>query len=260
MVSRSVHVDSSMDRNSFLHPTLGAPSRPILSKSAMDPALIPSPFSLLRDLDSRTSLGDLSLCKNAAQDALFLRHDFRQISNTKRLLPLRRVLDLTTALLKRMKCLRRSLLIDGEQSYLSFGLTFDDIISDRFYANLEHLLRCLQQIALDAILLLTLSLSLAYLFRWSHHQQMADAWFAEWPNALHPLNTTWPWNVKTALLVLWGVCWMFYAHGGACAPFDNRDTYGQDVSFRMRQNPPQGAPTPAPTLPSQQRKILSPIY
>jgi len=36
-------------------------------------------------------------------------------------------------------------------------------------------------------------------------------WFFEWPSGRHPLNSTWPWaDVKPSLLVLWGVCWMFY--------------------------------------------------
>ena len=204
------------------------------------------PSSLLRDIDSRTPFGGLSLCKNAAQDSLFLRHNFRQITNAKTLVPLHRVLDLTTALLRRMKCLRRTLSEEGQNDYSSFGLTFNDIISDKFYANLEHLLRCLQQIALDATVCLCLSLFVADLFRWNRHQQDADGWFAEWPNAQHPLNTTWPWNVKTTLLVLWGVCWMFYANGGAGAPFNGSQTnsYGQD--FRTRQSGQQLPPTSEP--------------
>ena len=30
-------------------------------------------------------------------------------------------------------------------------------------------------------------------------------------NKLHPLCTTMPWNIRSALVVLWGVCWMFYS-------------------------------------------------
>jgi hypothetical protein len=42
-------------------------------------------------------------------------------------------------------------------------------------------------------------------------------WFFEWPSGQHPLNSTWPWaDVKPSLLVLWGVCWMFFA---APAPY-----------------------------------------
>jgi hypothetical protein len=40
-------------------------------------------------------------------------------------------------------------------------------------------------------------------------------WFFEWPSGRHPLNSTWPWaDVKPSLLVLWGVCWMFYPEWG----------------------------------------------
>lgn len=40
-------------------------------------------------------------------------------------------------------------------------------------------------------------------------------WFFEWPSGRHPLNSTWPWaDVKPSLLVLWGVCWMFYPEYG----------------------------------------------
>jgi hypothetical protein len=47
-------------------------------------------------------------------------------------------------------------------------------------------------------------------------------WFFEWPSGRHPLNSTWPWaDVKPSLLVLWGVCWMFYPEYG-----DSRD-FGQ---------------------------------
>ncbi|KAF7874099.1 hypothetical protein EAF04_002771 [Stromatinia cepivora] len=36
-------------------------------------------------------------------------------------------------------------------------------------------------------------------------------WFLEWPGGQRPLNSTWPWvGVKLSILVLWGVCWMFY--------------------------------------------------
>ncbi|KAF7892308.1 uncharacterized protein EAF01_010388 [Botrytis porri] len=36
-------------------------------------------------------------------------------------------------------------------------------------------------------------------------------WFLEWPGGQRPLNSTWPWSgVKLSILVLWGVCWMFY--------------------------------------------------
>ena len=85
-------------------------------------------------------------------------------------------------------------------------------------ANLEHLLRCIKQIALDAILRKYLTIFEAHILHWHHywqHQRRIDeGWFAEWPNGQRPLSTTWPWNVKPSLLVLWGVCWMFYGSSG----------------------------------------------
>ena len=85
-------------------------------------------------------------------------------------------------------------------------------------ANLEHLLRCLKQIALDAILRSYLTIVEAHILHWHHYWQyqkrIDEGWFAEWPNGQRPLSTTWPWNVKPSLLVLWGVCWMFYGSSG----------------------------------------------
>jgi hypothetical protein len=34
--------------------------------------------------------------------------------------------------------------------------------------------------------------------------------FLEWPDGQRPLSTTMPWTIWPALVVLWGVCWMFY--------------------------------------------------
>jgi hypothetical protein len=34
--------------------------------------------------------------------------------------------------------------------------------------------------------------------------------FVEWPDGEPPLSTTMPWNIRPCLVVLWGVCWMFY--------------------------------------------------
>lgn len=85
-------------------------------------------------------------------------------------------------------------------------------------ANLEHLLRCLKQIALDAIIRYYLTIVEAHILHWHHYWQyqkrIDEGWFAEWPNGQRPLSTTWPWNVKPSLLVLWGVCWMFYGSSG----------------------------------------------
>lgn len=41
---------------------------------------------------------------------------------------------------------------------------------------------------------------------------------SEFPNRLRPPCTTMPWNIRPALLVLWGVCWMFYYGSNATQP------------------------------------------
>ena len=94
----------------------------------------------------------------------------------------------------------------------------DDFSCEKYKANLEHLIMSLQKDAMDAIVQHYIEMSEDGLLRWYqywlHKRGAIDDWFAEWPNGQHPLSTTWPWNIKPALLVLWGVCWMFYDNEG----------------------------------------------
>jgi hypothetical protein len=46
--------------------------------------------------------------------------------------------------------------------------------------------------------------------QWQAPASFNEDYFSEWPGGRRPLSTTWPWNVKPSLLVIWGVCWMFY--------------------------------------------------
>lgn len=39
--------------------------------------------------------------------------------------------------------------------------------------------------------------------------------FNEFPNSIRHLCTTMPWTIWPALVVLWGVCWMFYSESGS---------------------------------------------
>ena len=41
------------------------------------------------------------------------------------------------------------------------------------------------------------------------------SFFSEFPNNFRHLCTTMPWTIWPALVVLWGVCWMFYGPGDA---------------------------------------------
>ena len=84
---------------------------------------------------------------------------------------------------------------------------------EKAVANIEHLFRCLQQDALNALVQHVLRIVDADRDHWGRYwqqiEQLDDGWFAEWPNGRRPLSTTWPWNIKPSLVILWGVCWMF---------------------------------------------------
>ncbi|MCJ1281451.1 hypothetical protein MMC26_000770, partial [Xylographa opegraphella] len=96
-------------------------------------------------------------------------------------------------------------------------LDIEVIKYNNFVANLEHLLLCLQQAALKALMSHSLGLLEAEILYyqdrkeyWRPRKRRDDDWFSEWPSGRRPLSTTWPWNIKPSLVVLWGVCWMFY--------------------------------------------------
>lgn len=181
--------------------------------------------SLCDDIDDHVSCRDLPIRAVASQDSLFINHDFCIAETVKSLEKKYDILDLTTTLLKKLQ--------DSSGSKES-GVDFE---CGKFLANLEHLLRCLQQIALDAIFRHYEELIGAHILRWlnywQHRKRIGEGWFTEWPNGHRPLSTTWPWNVKTSLLVSWGVCWMFY---GAATPHTNT----QD-QLRTTRNPTREA-------------------
>lgn len=162
---------------------------------------------LLHDLNSHAQPSGDSILKVAAQDLLFLQYDSEFAASTCTTATLSHILDLTTLVLDRLP---------GTQSGNS-GKIGDDgceyLKCEKLLANLEHLIRCLQQALVVALInraLIQLNLVLLHQY-WQQHRQLSDEWwFAEWPNGQPPLNTTWPWNVKPSLVVLWGVCWMFY--------------------------------------------------
>ena len=64
--------------------------------------------------------------------------------------------------------------------------------------------------------------------------------FTEWPGGHRcALSTTWPWNVKTSLMVLWGVCWMFYGSVELNSTFDTSpdDWLNQRIAINEDYDP-----------------------
>ena len=168
-------------------------------------------WRLFAELESNKP-SNLSLRQIAADDKLLLSHKILTGSGTASTLPqLSRQLELTTLLLSRLQASHNNPY--DFQTSCEGGASIAEQCP-KLVANLEHLLRCLQEATLTAIVDLILELigedTLYWLEYWKRHGQGEDDWFEEWPNGRHPLSTTWPWNIKPSLLVLWGVCWMFF--------------------------------------------------
>jgi hypothetical protein len=60
--------------------------------------------------------------------------------------------------------------------------------------------------------LLVLLVYLAFMLQTILQYLLLFCKFAEFPNRRRPKCTTMPWNIWPSLVVLWGVCWMFYPH------------------------------------------------
>ncbi|MCJ1462661.1 hypothetical protein MMC07_001264 [Pseudocyphellaria aurata] len=169
---------------------------------------------LIQKLDS--SIDD-KLSSIATQDRRFLEYDSQRAATINDASVLRRILDLITLLLDRLEAFPGTYATNHRKIHLT---DCDYLKCEKFIANLEHLLRCLQQAVVEALIYNALKLIDADCLRWHQNWQLRrghrDGWFAEWPNGQPPLNTTWPWNdVKPSLVVLWGVCWMFYGDNHA---------------------------------------------
>lgn len=148
----------------------------------------------------------------ATRSELFLQYDAQHVLARKRLTELGRSYGLATLLIFRLRQFSRTNL--DENGRIANRTT--DLIGLKcpaFLANLEHMLLCLQQAALEALICCNIKLLITSLVRWyqswKQRRYTTEAWFTEWPSGRRPLSTTWPWNIKAALVVLWGVCWMF---------------------------------------------------
>ncbi|MCJ1243372.1 hypothetical protein MMC30_000569, partial [Trapelia coarctata] len=164
---------------------------------------------LLSHLDRHVTYGGRRLTHIAMHDHLFLQHNVQSLIQNSTIGEVSHILDLTTILLDRLYHAKKA-----QDAKREPGAGFDGIKLEKFIANLEHLLKCLQQAALEALICYSLELLEADNHQWHeywHHWKLLDDdWFNEWPSGRRPLSTTWPWNIKPSLVVLWGVCWMFY--------------------------------------------------
>lgn len=162
---------------------------------------------LLYDLDSHTQSSSDSIRTIAAHDEKFLKYDAEQTARTCSTATLSQILGSTKLVLDYLQ-------LQGRQSSTNRKNSIevcDKLKCEKFLANLEHLIRCLRHAVIEALLQEALRLlEIQFWGQYLQQQREIEGCFAEWPNSQPPLNTTWPWNVKPSLVVLWGVCWMFY--------------------------------------------------
>ena len=157
-----------------------------------------------------------SIRTKATQDPID-QHDLHLIGASKSVNELRNILLLTHAFSDRLQVWSGDHAIRNSSGLLEESLS-GELDYDIYIANIQHLFRSLQQNALEAFICHYFYIVeppiLHWHLHWRHSKRIGEAWFAEWPNSQRPLSTTWPWNIKPSLLVLWGVCWMFYGPTG----------------------------------------------
>lgn len=80
-----------------------------------------------------------------------------------------------------------------------------------YLANLEYLLLCLRGQVLFTLFIGNASAEIIRHIIECQRQRVRSykQWFFEFPDARHPISTTWPWSIRPSLAVIWGVCWMF---------------------------------------------------
>lgn len=167
----------------------------------------------LRELDQNFLNSVPKTSTVAAQDHLFLTYNARRFTRSEDVNKLRRVYGLTSLLLARLAPFSIPTFRDCRPlKWYASGA--GSLNNKKSIANVEHTLRYLQRAALEALIFHGIRWLEEKIQPWQHswlqERQLDFGWFSEWPNSRRPLSTTWPWNIKPSLVVLWGVCWMFY--------------------------------------------------
>jgi len=167
---------------------------------------------LLHDLDGRTNSHVVPLTAVAADERLlFSQSPETLVESLTERISLHQVaylFDLSTFLIHRLEVL------DGERGRQSPDGAPHDAASrrlrdEKYIANLLHLLRRLQHFLFQILV----RRSIKWLDEihdhwqkrdWAHQgTKLDDDWFSEWPSGRRPLSTTWPWNIRPSLVVLW---------------------------------------------------------
>ncbi|KAL8950795.1 MAG: hypothetical protein Q9222_003202 [Ikaeria aurantiellina] len=197
---------------------------------------------LLERLNRQSSGAEPPASAIALDDYRFLAYDAGIVIQSRGIVELRHIYDLTTFFLVRLSSISSHELSRSWvcKSFVSFA---PSLFWVKWLANLDHILRSLKQAALEALVYHELELLAQHVQRWHQHwlheRRLDYGWFSEWPNGRRPLSTTWPWNIRPSLVVLWGVCWMFYDNNARSALNfrQQSEEEGITASFWPRQTP-----------------------
>ena len=97
----------------------------------------------------------------------------------------------------------------GARTFVEGNELLDLTLDETYIANLQHLLLCLNDQLLRLLVSKLVEVVREHVIEYQRDQSKhCESWFFEFPDARHPLSTTWPWTIKPSLAVLWGVCWM----------------------------------------------------
>lgn len=168
------------------------------------------------------------------------------------------ILDHITALLHHCKRVRADPVMRC-QAAMRYGFS-DTLDFEKLIINLEYMMSCIQYLVLDALVKNSMELLEAdpiYFKKWAETMwSKAADWFSEWSSDRPPLNSTMPWQVKPSLVVLWGVCWMFYI---SKQPVNNSRNNPQQPQYLSNQNTNWIPQTTVSTSEQAMGKLISKI-
>ena len=150
-----------------------------------------------------------SLSTVAASDRLFVKHRTEFQIERISLKEITQLLVVVRDLVNTLKATPYSR--SGIKTLSEGNELLDFTLDETNTANLEHLLLCLKDQLLRLLVAKLIELVHKHVVKCQRDQNKhVDEWFFTYPDARHPLSTTWPWSIRPSLAVLWGVCWMFY--------------------------------------------------
>ena len=163
--------------------------------------------------------GGHSLVTTASKDKLLIKRKKEFIFH-KEHLSIKELTELLVTVKDLLRTLKSTVTSRGAKTLCEGNEVLDSNLDETYIANLEHLLLCLRDQLLRLLIAKLVDLVHKHVAECQRDQRKhSEEWFFEYPDARHPLSTTWPWSIRPSLAVIWGVCWMFYdSHDGQPLP------------------------------------------